>query len=260
MLIFRDGYGFHKAHEPDERRAHDGTLEYTSRDAHIGAHSRRGDLETLAYNLVHWTSGTLPWLKDMNPETPETVEGQKKFYMNNRVGFLAKCFQPEEYPKVLEDFLDYVADMAFDTPPDYEKVKAMFNEHISTQGKGSLGKLVFSKATTKRKPGKRTKKLMEDDNARTGFDDELSRGLEDFNIDESSRGGGDESSTRKTRSKMEEGTTDSWNWEQILKQNPETMGRKEVDEEEEAKQAAREEQFKRRQAEVIFIIIARYLI
>ena len=130
----------------------------------------------------------------MNPETPETVEGQKKFYMNNRVGFLAKCFQPEEYPKVLEEFLDYVADMAFDTPPDYEKVKAMFNEHISTQGKGAQGKLVFSKVATKRKPGKRTKKLMEDDNARTGFEDELSRGMEDFNMDESSRGGGDESS------------------------------------------------------------------
>ena len=249
--VYRDGYGFHKAHEPDERRAHDGTLEYTSRDAHIGAHSRRGDLETLGYNLVHWASGTLPWLKDMDPETPEAVEAQKKFYMNNRVGFLAKCFQPEEYPKVLEDFLDYVADLEFDTAPDYEKVKAMFNEFISEQGKGAQGKLVFSKPATKRKIGKRTKKIIEDDNARTGFDEELSRGMEEFSIDETSRGG-DESSTRKTRSKMEEGTTDSWNWEQILKQNPETLGRKEVDEAEEAQLAAREEEFKRRQAQVIY--------
>ena len=67
-IFYRDGYGFHKPHEADERRAHDGTLEYTSRDAHIGAHSRRGDLETLGYNLVHWVSGTLPWLKDMDPQ------------------------------------------------------------------------------------------------------------------------------------------------------------------------------------------------
>lgn len=35
----------HKPFCCDERRAHDGTLEFTSRDAHFGAHSRRSDLE-----------------------------------------------------------------------------------------------------------------------------------------------------------------------------------------------------------------------
>ena len=190
IFSFRNGYGYHKDYEPDERRAHDGTLEYTSRDAHIGAHSRRGDMETLGYNLVHWVSGTLPWIKDMDPEVPENVESQKKFYMTNRVGFLAKCFQPEEYPKVLEDFLDYVADMEFDTVPDYIKIRDMFNNVIKTLGRGSEGKLIFSKPSPKKKVGKRTKKITEDDNARTGFDEEmsLSRGLEEFNIDESSRG------------------------------------------------------------------------
>ena len=39
-FLFRDPQGFHKSDEPDERKAHDGTLEYTSRDAHTGAHSR----------------------------------------------------------------------------------------------------------------------------------------------------------------------------------------------------------------------------
>jgi serine/threonine protein kinase len=37
----------HKTFCCDERRAHDGTLEFTSRDAHFGAHSRRSDLECL---------------------------------------------------------------------------------------------------------------------------------------------------------------------------------------------------------------------
>ena len=40
IFFFRDPHGFHKSDEPDERKAHDGTLEYTSRDAHTGAHSR----------------------------------------------------------------------------------------------------------------------------------------------------------------------------------------------------------------------------
>ena len=33
--------GVHHANKPDARKAHDGTIEYTSRDAHTGAHSRR---------------------------------------------------------------------------------------------------------------------------------------------------------------------------------------------------------------------------
>ncbi len=38
--VFADDYGHHIESWPDERKAHDGTLEYTSRDAHTGAHSR----------------------------------------------------------------------------------------------------------------------------------------------------------------------------------------------------------------------------
>ena len=74
---YRDAFGFHALEEPDERKAHDGTLEYTSRDAHTGAHSRRGDLETLGYNMVHWAAGTLPWLTEL--EDPEQV----KFLLKN---------------------------------------------------------------------------------------------------------------------------------------------------------------------------------
>ncbi len=40
MFVYADDYGHHIESWPDERKAHDGTLEYTSRDAHTGAHSR----------------------------------------------------------------------------------------------------------------------------------------------------------------------------------------------------------------------------
>jgi vaccinia related kinase len=60
--------GVHCEHRPDDRKAHDGTLEYTSRDAHIGAHARRSDLEILAYNLLHWTAGALPWIEHLPNE------------------------------------------------------------------------------------------------------------------------------------------------------------------------------------------------
>jgi serine/threonine protein kinase len=44
---FIDSAGAHRPFCMDQRRAHDGTLEFTSRDAHMGAHSRRSDLECL---------------------------------------------------------------------------------------------------------------------------------------------------------------------------------------------------------------------
>lgn len=39
--------------------------------------------------------------------------------MENIIGFLSKCFETA-YPPVLEQFLEYVKDLEFDTDPDYE--------------------------------------------------------------------------------------------------------------------------------------------
>ena len=64
--------------------------------------------------------------------------------------------------------------------------------------------------------------------------------------------GGDDSSIRKTRSKIEEGTNASWNWEEVLKQNPEAIGRSSQENElQEAEQRAREEKFNAKQLETL---------
>jgi serine/threonine protein kinase len=42
--------------------AHEGTLPYTSLDAHVGTPpSYRGDLEVVVYNLCDWLVGHVPW-------------------------------------------------------------------------------------------------------------------------------------------------------------------------------------------------------
>ena len=41
----------------DPRKAHDGTIEYLSRVAHIGCASRRSDMEVLGLNIIHWLTG-----------------------------------------------------------------------------------------------------------------------------------------------------------------------------------------------------------
>jgi len=138
---FQDRHGFHRSGVPDERRAHDGTLEYTSRDAHKGAHSRRGDLETLGYNLVHWCTGFLPW-KEI--EEHEMVEAYKHKYMDNLEEFLSKCFKPNPYPPVLLKYLEIVNGLDFKSKPDYNSLRRLFGCALEELGSCPHARLLFN--------------------------------------------------------------------------------------------------------------------
>ena len=79
---FRNSEGQHRGEEEDQRRANNGTVEFTSRDAHIGALCRRSDLEILGFNMLSWLSGgRLPWM--FNLKDHKYVHACKKFYMDN---------------------------------------------------------------------------------------------------------------------------------------------------------------------------------
>ena len=123
--------GVHLQYEPDDRKAHDGTIPYTSRDAHIGAHSRRSDLEMLGYNLVHWISGKLPWMNNLS--NYEYVHMQKNGFMEDIEYFLSYCFDDKIYPEVLFNYLRYVVSMEFDTTPDYKKCRNMFQQALEDE-------------------------------------------------------------------------------------------------------------------------------
>ena len=82
--------GVHKEYKFDVRKAHNGTIEFTSRDAHIGAQSRRGDLEILGYNLLQWTSGTLPWMDRL--QSADKVAEEKNRRMADVPGLVRACF------------------------------------------------------------------------------------------------------------------------------------------------------------------------
>lgn len=89
--------GQHREHVEDQRRANNGTVEFSSRDAHIGAFSRRSDLESLGYNLLYWVSGgRLPWTNVLKDH--QLVEASKKWYMDNLEVFVNYCFNEDAYP------------------------------------------------------------------------------------------------------------------------------------------------------------------
>jgi vaccinia related kinase len=137
---YLDGNGVHKKYVYDQRKAHAGTLEYASRDAHVGAFSRRGDLEILGYNMLQWLSGMLPW---NNTEDPEDNHSQKETFMSDIPLLMRRCFLSSEPPAMLIQYFKYVASLTFETKPSYAYCRNMLKQGIKNSGCADDGKLVF---------------------------------------------------------------------------------------------------------------------
>lgn len=131
---FLDSNGNHKDFGMDARKAHDGTLEYSSRDSHIGAHSRRSDLETLGYNLLDWLTGTLPWKTTEVLAEPDLVHALKKNFMSDVKLLLKTCFKTEFYPHFMEKYLQYITSLDFAEKPDYEYCRSLFKSELLKNG------------------------------------------------------------------------------------------------------------------------------
>lgn len=130
---FVDTNGEHRPFCMDQRRAHDGTLEFTSRDAHFGTHSRRSDLECLGYNLIYWSEGYLPWKDEVLKEQPELVHRLKEVFMTD-VKEMLKLLYGKEVPKFLGDYMEYVGRLEFDEEPDYDFLKGLFEKEFIKLG------------------------------------------------------------------------------------------------------------------------------
>ncbi|XP_049266965.1 serine/threonine-protein kinase VRK1 isoform X1 [Rhipicephalus sanguineus] len=141
--------GKHKEYKEDLRKAHDGTIEFTSRDAHIGAHSRRGDIEILGYNLLQWLCCRLPW--EDNLKNPEYVSQQKSRLMEDIPLLMSKCFPHGDIPCGITEFLQYVASMKFEDTPDYKRLKRILEKGIQAAGFKPDGRLLFTPPRTPRR-------------------------------------------------------------------------------------------------------------
>ncbi|CAD6223112.1 GSCOCG00005400001-RA-CDS [Cotesia congregata] len=128
---FKTAAGVHKPFVHDERRAHEGTLEFTSRDAHHGTHSRRGDMETLGYNILQWLCGKLPWEKEdggmRSSCNPEEVHAQKEALLSDIPLFMRKCFPENKPPAAIMAYMKYIASLDFEAKPNYSYLRSLFN-------------------------------------------------------------------------------------------------------------------------------------
>ncbi len=81
-----------KEFKPDPKKMHNGTIEYTSRDAHNGVPTMRSDMEILAYNIIHWSGTTLPWEAEGLLASPKKVQESKEKFMSDVTDSLKKCY------------------------------------------------------------------------------------------------------------------------------------------------------------------------
>ncbi|KAJ8670481.1 hypothetical protein QAD02_001740 [Eretmocerus hayati] len=126
----------------DPKKAHNGTIEYTSRDAHMGVPTMRGDLEILLYNMIQWLCGSLPWEKNL--KDPQLVHQQKEKALNNVQTFLKDCFSPVEVPAPISQFTTSLASMKYNETPNYSKFREILTKGLQKLDDTPTGKLEFS--------------------------------------------------------------------------------------------------------------------
>ncbi|RXN23427.1 serine threonine- kinase VRK1-like isoform X1 [Labeo rohita] len=126
--------GEHKEYKENPKKGHNGTIEYTSIDAHKGvAPSRRGDLEVLGYCLLHWQCGTLPWLSSL--KNPAEVQEAKAKLMSNLPDSVLKMSTSSTE---IARYLSSVKTLGYNDKPDYQALRKILS------GAGPQGPLDLS--------------------------------------------------------------------------------------------------------------------
>ena len=104
-----------------------GTARYVSLNTHYGIEqSRRDDIEGIAYNLIYFAKGKLPW---------QGVKTKNKKEKHKKIMILKEDYNPdklcEELPEEFPTLLKYARKLDFDEKPDYKNIKIMFKQLIS---------------------------------------------------------------------------------------------------------------------------------
>uniref|UniRef100_A0A8D8SGC1 non-specific serine/threonine protein kinase n=1 Tax=Cacopsylla melanoneura TaxID=428564 RepID=A0A8D8SGC1_9HEMI len=140
---YKDTDNNHKAHKEEKKAAHNGTLIYTSLVAHRGAvtTSRICDIEILAYNLLHFYTGSLPWAT--YEKQPDKVMQMKQELSEDPKKFLSAHYPSVTDMQVFVDLFDYISLSEFEDEPDYNKLKQMFTKALTKSRLKFDGKLNF---------------------------------------------------------------------------------------------------------------------
>lgn len=100
-----------------------GTATFASIHSHLGSElGRRDDLESLAYILIYFLRGSLPW--QGLGKAQDIVRSKRKATRNLCQGL----------PVEFRNFLDYCRSLDFDARPDYDRFHRLFGDLQSREG------------------------------------------------------------------------------------------------------------------------------
>ena len=107
-----------------------GTARYVSLNTHYGIdQSRRDDIEGIAYNLIYFAKGKLPWQGVKTKNKKEKHKKIMEFKEEYKEDKLCEGL-PEEFPTLLK----YARKLDFEEKPDYKNIKIMFKQLIISNG------------------------------------------------------------------------------------------------------------------------------
>ena len=119
---FRDHDGKHIPFK--DGKSLTGTARYASIYSHLGyEQSRRDDLESLAYSLIYFSKGVLPW---MGIKAQNKTEKYKKIFEKKIYSTISQLC--DKLPKEFIDFMKYIKELAFEDKPNYQYLKTLLGK------------------------------------------------------------------------------------------------------------------------------------
>lgn len=107
-----------------------GTATFASIHSHLGCElGRRDDLESLAYILIYFLRGSLPW-QGLELEPCDLIVESKQATLAHVL-----C---QGLPVQLCTFLEYSRSLSFDSKPDYDYLHNLFNTPLLREGRAAL--------------------------------------------------------------------------------------------------------------------------
>jgi serine/threonine protein kinase len=113
-----------------ESRLFFGTPLYASANAMRGVQqSRRDDMESIGYVLLHMARGSLPWQGSVGRTSKEMWEGMVKMKSGMEAEELCQGLPPQ-----FGVYLEEVRSLGFEEEPAYSSYRAMFRDALVAQG------------------------------------------------------------------------------------------------------------------------------
>ncbi|KAM8945469.1 serine/threonine-protein kinase VRK2 [Pelodytes ibericus] len=135
--------GNHKEYKENPRKGPNGTIEFTSLDAHMGVPlSRRGDLQILAFCMLHWLCGKLPWDQDL--KNPTAVHASKTKLLGELPDSVVKWAANEDGRYEVARFMADIYCMQYHEKPNYGALKNILLKGLESTGTCLGAPLTFS--------------------------------------------------------------------------------------------------------------------